>query len=414
MLVDPHKRVFPAPHRSNISLTVGREGGDLRGEDQRAIQAAIEYVAGLGGGTVRLLPAVYECYNTIRLRSGVRLVGAAPGVVLRKSAGFETPLTLDADYGETTLCVSEPDHWSPGMGVTVGDNRTTGWQEVVATVTAVEDELVYLDRPLTGADVAVERGGVARHIFPVIAIEDCERVEVADLVVEGARLANGRLNGCIGAGVYAYRSRAVTLRRCTVRDFNGDGISFQTTDDLVAEGCEVRGCTGLGLHPGSGSQRPKVLGCRLRRNGEDGLFLCWRVQHGVFADNEIEGNSRHGLSLGHKDTHNLFEGNRILGNGGHGVLFREESEDLAAHECVFRRNTIEDNGRRVPDGCGIRVEGATTGLSFQYNRVLNNPGGRQRFGLWVGPRADGIAMTDNLVEGHELADVLLPMPGGSA
>jgi hypothetical protein len=39
-----------------FTLTVGNDKGDLFGRDQRVIQAAVDTVARMGGGTVRLLP----------------------------------------------------------------------------------------------------------------------------------------------------------------------------------------------------------------------------------------------------------------------------------------------------------------------------------------------------------------------
>jgi hypothetical protein len=38
------------------TITVGRAGTDLVGADNRALQAAVDYVAGLGGGTVEGYP----------------------------------------------------------------------------------------------------------------------------------------------------------------------------------------------------------------------------------------------------------------------------------------------------------------------------------------------------------------------
>src|SRR5262245_58922181 len=39
-----------------LTLTVGNDKGDLCGKDEKVIQAAVDSVARLGGGTVKLLP----------------------------------------------------------------------------------------------------------------------------------------------------------------------------------------------------------------------------------------------------------------------------------------------------------------------------------------------------------------------
>ena len=58
----------------HAEIRVGIEEGDLRGSDHRALQAAVDYVAGLGGGTVQFAngPA------TVQPEVGGGLVRQAP------------------------------------------------------------------------------------------------------------------------------------------------------------------------------------------------------------------------------------------------------------------------------------------------------------------------------------------------
>ena len=54
----------PRTETRGVEITVGRDGGELRGRDDRALQAAIDYVDRLGGGTVIVLAGRYEmCLN---------------------------------------------------------------------------------------------------------------------------------------------------------------------------------------------------------------------------------------------------------------------------------------------------------------------------------------------------------------
>ena len=48
-----------------FTVTVGQGRGDLQGSDQRVIQAAVDYVARLGGGTVKILPGRYRFRNAV-------------------------------------------------------------------------------------------------------------------------------------------------------------------------------------------------------------------------------------------------------------------------------------------------------------------------------------------------------------
>ncbi len=46
-----------------LTVTVGAESADFIGRDHLALQAAADYVAALGGGTVRDLTGMYEMGN---------------------------------------------------------------------------------------------------------------------------------------------------------------------------------------------------------------------------------------------------------------------------------------------------------------------------------------------------------------
>ena len=138
------------------------------------------------------------------------------------------------------------------------------------------------------------------------------------------------------------------MTRCTVEDFNGDGISFQQSNEVSVEDCACNGNTHLGLHPGSGSGSPTIRNCRRHGNGRIGLFLCWRVRNGRFENNALLDNGETGISIGHKDTDNTFSNNRAIGNGNEGVLFRDESEADGGPSELFReeRNTGQRNRSR--------------------------------------------------------------------
>src|SRR5215207_94776 len=75
-----------------FALTVGNDKGDLCGKDQRVIQAAVDTVARMGGGTVRLLPGTFQLRNAVYLCSRLRLIGSGPDTVLFKEASATTKL----------------------------------------------------------------------------------------------------------------------------------------------------------------------------------------------------------------------------------------------------------------------------------------------------------------------------------
>ncbi|MFB0525514.1 MAG: right-handed parallel beta-helix repeat-containing protein, partial [Phycisphaerae bacterium] len=153
-------------------------------------------------------------------------------------------------------------------------------------------------------------------------------------------------------------------------------------------------------HPGSGSQRPLVRNCIARRNGTDGLFLCWRVRHGLFEDNVLEGNGRFGISIGHKDSDNIFGRNIVRLNSRDGVFFRNESLGMAAHRNRLEENIIENNGA---DGqaAGIRIRGQTNDLVFKKNSIRDTrpKGSRtQTIGIRIEEGVGKVILEGNTIE----------------
>ena len=81
-----------------FALTVGNSRADLNGTDQRVIQAAVDTVARMGGGTVKLLPGTFRLRNAVYLSSNLRLVGSGPDTVLVKEASAASKLAADAFF----------------------------------------------------------------------------------------------------------------------------------------------------------------------------------------------------------------------------------------------------------------------------------------------------------------------------
>src|SRR5262249_47139586 len=98
------ERQLPRAMHSEMSerpaVTVGRSGADIVGADNRALQAAVDYVAGLGGGVVEVGEGEYLMRDALHLRSGVTVRGRKGRTVLRKADGAVSPLALDGDFGE--------------------------------------------------------------------------------------------------------------------------------------------------------------------------------------------------------------------------------------------------------------------------------------------------------------------------
>jgi hypothetical protein len=387
------------------TITVGRSDADLLGADNRALQAAVDYIAGLGGGTVEIREGEYVMRDSLHLHSNVIVRGQRGKTILRKADAAVSALALDGDFGEQQFTAESPSGFTVGTGVAIWDDNSGGFHTTVARITGRRGNTFSIDAPLQ-ADCMAAKHGTAATVFPVVSGSNIQGARIEDLVIDGNKVANPYLNGCRGAGIYLYRGFGTVIRGCVVRNFHGDGISFQQSNDVVVEDCVSEANTDLGFHPGSGSQRPVVRNCIARHNGTDGLFLCWRVRHGVFENNLLEANGRFGISIGHKDSDNMLRGNKVTGNGSSGVCFRDESAGMSPHRNRLKGNVIEDNGRQSGTA-GIRICGEPSGLVLEDNVIRDTRPSKQQtqtLGILVEDRVGPIELRTNQIEASKAVD----------
>ncbi len=386
-------------------ITVGKEDADLIGNDNRVLQAAVDYIAGLGGGIVEIGEGEYAMHDSLHLRSNVTVRGKKGKTILRKANGVTSALALDGDFGEQQVTVENPAGFAVGCGVAIWNSRSGGFHTTVARITGRNGNTFSIDNPLM-ADCMVRNKARAAMVFPVVSAYNLERARIENLVIDGSKESNVHLNGCRGAGIFFYRAFRTVIQSCVVRNYNGDGISFQQSNDVTVVDCVCEDNASLGLHPGSGSQRPIVRKCIARRNGTDGLFLCWRVRHGLFEDNILEGNGRFGISIGHKDSDNLLRRNLVRLNHRDGVFFRNESLGMAAHRNRLEENIIENNGTGG-ETAGICIRGQTNDLVFKNNIIRDtrtDEARTQTVGIRIEEKVGEVILEGNKIEAKTRID----------
>jgi parallel beta-helix repeat protein len=394
----PEEQQLPTAMHSAMTLmpviTAGLKDADLVGKDNRVLQAAVDYIAGLGGGTVDIGPGEYEMHDSLHLRSNVVVRGQKGKTILRQARSAVSPLAMDGDFGEQQFTVTDPAGFTVGYGVAIWDDRAGGFHTTVARITGQNGNTFAIDKPLM-ADCMVGNRAQAATVFPVISGYDLEDVRIEDLVIDGNKAETVHLNGCRGGGIFLYRCFGTVIQGCTVRNYNGDGISFQQSNDVTVTNCLSEDNASLGLHPGSGSQRPRIRNCVARSNGTDGLFLCWRVRHGLFEHNVLERNGQFGISIGHKDSDNLLRTNVVRQNQKFGIFFRNETLPMAAHRNRLEENVIEDNG-----DAGICIQGQTNDLVFANNVIRDTrpqDEQTQTTGIRIGTQVGQVTLEGNKI-----------------
>jgi hypothetical protein len=73
-----------------LTITVGQKSGDMIGQTDKVVQAALDYVARLGGGTVKVLPGTYTFRNAVWMPSRVRLLGSGMDSVITRLPSTRT------------------------------------------------------------------------------------------------------------------------------------------------------------------------------------------------------------------------------------------------------------------------------------------------------------------------------------
>jgi hypothetical protein len=392
-----------SPKIAEIELIVGGAEADIAGFNNQSIQYAIDALE-ITGGIVRLNPGLYEITAPIRLRSNVHLIGSGKESVLKRGKGVQTRYLVDADYGELKLTVENADGFAIGMKVQVTDDENSGcWNVSTAYITDISDQVIYIDKGLI-RDYRSDRNGLVSNTSSVIEVIEMKNASISNLVIDGNREENFFADGCNSAGVLIFKSEKIIVDKVQVKDFNGEGISWQITEHVTIKNCEISGNGNTGLHPGTGSPFSVIENNDVHHNDRDGLFICWRVYQSKVSGNKFHHNGRFGLCTGHKDTDVLFENNHIYSNASDGVNLRGERESNAPHRNTFLNNTIENNGTRG-GGYGFSINSPARDLLLKENRFLNSSG-TQEAAIYVYEAGLEPKLENNQFDKHELGKLV--------
>jgi hypothetical protein len=386
-----------------VTITVGPTQADLVGSTDRVIQAAVDYVAGRGGGTVRVLPGVYRLRNSIFLQARVRLVGSGTDSVLFKEPSATTKLIVDGDHWDQEITLADPKGFQVGDGVRLVSNDPygKGTNIIQRTLIASSGNRFKLDRRL---DERFHLEGDP-HIATNFALLQC--TSVADVAIENIALdGNKAHNEMIDKGasddgsIRLDECNRLAIREVTVRDFYCDGIVWGISHDVLVENCHLHDGARLALHSGSGSQRSVVRGNRVGHCAE-GIYFCWGAQHGLYEKNVIE-DCTYGMTFGHSDSDNLIRDNDIRRSGEAGIHFRDDggNKAFAPHRNRFERNRIVDSGGER--GVAIDINGETESVMVIKNELRETRQPLSRIGILIGAETRDIRCEDNQIEGFAI------------
>jgi len=219
-----------------LTITVGTERGDLVGRDDKVVQAALDYVARRGGGTVQVSPGEFTFRNAVHMPAGVRLRGSGSETVFTKIASEKVPLGEDSDWYDREITLKDAAGFRVGDGVLLtGTNVDNGSQEVIKrTLVARSGNRFKLDEGLR-KNLWLAGEPACASLFPLLTGLNTSDVVIENLRLDGNLENNENLNGNYGGCIFFQDSQRLTFREVTAGDYNGDGISFQTTNGVVIE-----------------------------------------------------------------------------------------------------------------------------------------------------------------------------------
>jgi polygalacturonase len=394
---------FEPNWEERLTLKVGTKSGDLVGNSDQVIQAAVDYVARLGGGTVQLLPGTFTLRNAVHLPSKIRLVGSGDETIVTRGASESVALSADSDWYDQEITLEKPGEFQVGDGITLmAKDPNNGSQTVIKrTLVARSGNRFKLNNGLR-ENLWLTGKPTCSSLFPLLTSEYTSDVVIENLTLDGNKANCTNLNGNYGGCIFLQDCNRYTMRNVTARNYDGDGISFQICHDVVVEDCHSHDNTNLGVHPGSGSQRPIIRNNKLERNNL-GLFWCWGVKYGLAEGNLIDGNTSYGISTGHCDTDNVMRNNEIRNSGKIGILFRDDSRgvDFWANRNLIENNRIINSGG--DDGVAIDITGKTKDARIINNQIIEERDPMKRTGIRIGANVGKVQLTENRITGFQTA-----------
>ena len=388
-----------SPKMAEQAVTVGGANAQVAGFNNQSIQFAIDAVAKTGG-TVKLNPGVYAIKAPVRMKSNVKLIGSGRETILKREKGIQTKYVIDADFGELKLTVENANGFEIGMKLQITDDANNGcWNVSTAYITDISENTIYIDKGLI-RDYISDRNGIVSNASSVIEALDVENALISNLTADGNRSENFFADGCNSAGILILRSKKVTVDSVHVRNFNGEGISWQITENVTVKNSEISGSGNTGLHPWTGSPFSTIENNDIHHNDQDGLFICWRVYESIVSNNKIHNNGRFGICTGHKDTDVVFSRNHIFDNKSDGVNLREETESNAPHRNTFINNIIENNV-----GFGFSVNSPANDLVLKENEFKNSAK-TQKAAIYIYAGGSTPKPENNRFDIHELGEMV--------
>ena len=187
-----------------LSISVGPKKADLVGTNEKVLQAAVDYMARMGGGTVQVLPGEYRLRNAVHLRNKVRILGSGADSVLKKEASVKVKLSDDSDWYDQEITLENAKGFKVGDGVCLrAKNPHDGSNTVIKrTLVARSGNRFKLNTGLR-KNLWLSGNPTAATLFPILNCEHVKHVAIENITLDGNRANNENLNGNYAGCIFA-------------------------------------------------------------------------------------------------------------------------------------------------------------------------------------------------------------------
>ena len=221
------------------------------GSNEKVVQAAVDSVARWGGGTVKSFPAPSAFATPSTSRAMFASWAAEQDSVITKEPSALARLAEDADWFDQEITLVDARGFEIGDGICIqAKDASMGTLKFIKrTLVARSGNRFKLDRALReNAFLAVDPK--VETLFPLFSGEFIANIAVEDLVLDGNKANNTKLDGNFAGCVWLQDCIHITLRELTARNYHGDGLSWQISHDVLVENCHSHGPHRLRLPPG--------------------------------------------------------------------------------------------------------------------------------------------------------------------
>ncbi len=180
------------------------------------------------GGTIFLSPGVYKIRKSIRLFSGVTIVGnGESSVIERADSCIQMALSSPGKEGDEEIQVENTAGFEKGGEITIYSNKFEGFNSAVAVIAEVKGKTLKLDRPLRKNYLAENRAGVV-NFFPTFTMTNGSNIRIENLVIDGKMKQGINYHGdFVFSAIHLVHVKDVFIDKVIIRRYPGDGFSIQ-------------------------------------------------------------------------------------------------------------------------------------------------------------------------------------------